>query len=101
MTHEPPNLTNLNYFEEMWERYRENPDSVSSEWRTYFEVLEANDTASEDASPRLTTGQKQLHQGFGPPLGEFAAHVKLAEGNGTAEDRHRPPPWEERPWLSR
>jgi 2-oxoglutarate dehydrogenase E1 component len=64
---EQPDITNIDYVEGLWQRYQQNPGAVSSEWRHYFAELEQMELADRlQASPKLTLGRKQVHQGFGP-----------------------------------
>jgi 2-oxoglutarate dehydrogenase E1 component len=69
---------NIHYIEEVWERYRENPGSVSSQWQSFFAEFENERRVSTDISPRFVKGREQLHQGFGPG-------GKVCAGCGRAE----------------
>ncbi len=75
---EPPSIANLDYAEEMWKMYRQDPHAVSPEWQLYFNDLVHNEEPSVDVSPSLDLGRQQLHQGFGPG-------GKMCAGCGRAE----------------
>ncbi|OGR19870.1 MAG: 2-oxoglutarate dehydrogenase E1 component [Desulfobacterales bacterium GWB2_56_26] len=72
MKTEYPLFDNIDYAEELWQQYRQDPETVPPEWRGYFEALE------RPAPPDLTLGMQQLHQGFGPG-------GKVCAGCGRAE----------------
>ena len=63
---------NIGYAEELWERYRQDRETVPPEWRRYFDALEQPEPVD------LTRGMRQLHQGFGPG-------GKVCAGCGRAE----------------
>ncbi len=57
---------NIQYIEEIWQRFQDNPDSVSHGWQAYFAELEEDNPVLPGTSAGLATGRAQLHQGFGP-----------------------------------
>jgi 2-oxoglutarate dehydrogenase E1 component len=74
----PPSIENINYLQEIWELYRQNPQAVSSQWQQYFEELVQSEKPSAGVSPGLAVGRQQLRQGFGPG-------GKMCAGCGRAE----------------
>jgi len=82
MKRELPAYENLQYIEAVWERYKQDPDSVSPQWHSYFTGFENEDSAQPPPqpteSPRFAAGRQQLHQGYGPG-------GKVCAGCGRAE----------------
>jgi 2-oxoglutarate dehydrogenase E1 component len=66
MNGRPTSFENITYIEEVWERYRENPYSVSSQWQAYFAELSNDRPVSPGIPSRFAMGREQLRQGFGP-----------------------------------
>ncbi len=65
-------IDNIGYAEELWQRYRRDPEDIPPEWREYFDSLEHPEPVD------LSRGIEQLHQGFGPG-------GKVCAGCGRAE----------------
>lgn len=66
MSEGAPGAASLEFAEALWDRYREDPGSVSLEWRRYFERLEAEDRTGVGRVPEGETGREQLRKGAGP-----------------------------------
>lgn len=67
MKNQLPNIENIQYLEEVWRCYSEDPQSVSPQWRAFFNENGSKEAApSSTTIPRLESGKQQLHQGFGP-----------------------------------
>ncbi len=78
MKSESPSIDNIEYVEEIWECYLQDPQSVSPEWQRYFDELVQSGEAVSGISPGLELGRQQLRQGFGPG-------GRLCAGCGRAE----------------
>ena len=57
---------NIRYLEEIWQRFQDDPDSVSPRWHAYFAAFEKDPAILPGISAGLAEGRAQLHQGFGP-----------------------------------
>jgi len=66
MRDETPGIYNVDYEEQLWDRYRQDPFSVPPEWQAYFDELVRAERADHGAPIDLAIGKRQLHQGFGP-----------------------------------
>ncbi|MFH2008962.1 MAG: 2-oxoglutarate dehydrogenase E1 component [bacterium] len=55
-----PNLENLAFVETLWEQFREDPETVSDEWREYFRELEQSGIRHEEDTPTIVVGRRQL-----------------------------------------
>jgi 2-oxoglutarate dehydrogenase E1 component len=42
------NIANAQYIDELYENYRVNPDSVTNDWRAFFQGFELGSQRSED-----------------------------------------------------
>lgn len=65
-------FNNIGYAEELWQRYRRDPQAVPPAWQEYFDGLEQPEPVD------LRRGRQQLYQGFGPG-------GKVCAGCGRAE----------------
>jgi 2-oxoglutarate dehydrogenase E1 component len=54
---------NLGFVEDLWNRFQADPQSVSPQWKAYFERLDGNGAGR---SLRLDVGKAQLAMGHGP-----------------------------------
>lgn len=61
-----PSIENLAFVEELWQQYRQDPDSVLAEWRAYFEELERNGVRDDSEGPTIVVGRQQLVNGERP-----------------------------------
>ncbi len=75
---EPLNIHSAGYIEQVWQYYQQDPQSVSAEWRGYFDGLQQKEQLTAASAPGPALGRQQLHQGFGPG-------GKLCAGCGRAE----------------
>ncbi|MCB2217890.1 2-oxoglutarate dehydrogenase E1 component [Desulfofustis glycolicus] len=74
-----PTIHSIDYIEEIWQRYQQDPYGVSASWREYFDKLgQARSSVQATPLPPIALGKKQLSQGFGPG-------GKLCAGCGRAE----------------
>lgn len=63
---EPPPIESIDYIEEIWQLYQQDPLAVSPEWRLYFDGLRQAESSTLKSPSNLLLGREQLRQGFGP-----------------------------------
>ena len=59
------NPDNLHFVEELYQAYREDPDSVASEWRSYFDLNQMPSNGSTDFRTEPTFKPASLFAGNG------------------------------------
>src|SRR5213075_925707 len=87
---------NIAFIEELYERYRANPESVSASWREFFkgnEVAElqgsevAEETPAATQQPSIPTPPPPPKPTPVPPLAPGATPLRGAEGSGAGSER--------------
>lgn len=66
LTDGAPSTASLAFAESLWKQYKQDPTSVTAQWREYFEQIERDEHFQEGSTPATTLGRDQLRQGAGP-----------------------------------